>query len=280
MWRRNLFALLLASLVGMTSALAGGVTGRGGFEALAVSADGKTVAVGGQNRVVYLVNAATGQVTRRIYLGARVANLAFNGDGTRLVVEDETSTLHLIELASGKTLQKREQVSGLTLLSGDRVLVRDEKVLAGNRLLILSLDRLAQERILAVEDPPAAWTVDPAGKRLTVLGRGTPTADERRVPLTDTPANLKGLDRVAFRLKNDGLRAAAPADRPGDRQDRANASNVVLVRLRLDRAGARRRRHLRPQPGQRLRPHHHGRRGYPVPDPAARQRRARRVVRR
>src|SRR5262249_16950956 len=69
------FAMLLRSLLlslcccGLS--LAGGVTGRGGLEAVAVSPDGKLVAAGGQNRVVYLLDAATLEVKRRIWLGAR-----------------------------------------------------------------------------------------------------------------------------------------------------------------------------------------------------------------
>lgn len=200
--------LSLAGLFGVIAACLAGVSGRGGFEAVAVSPDGKVAAVGGQNRVVYLVDTATGQVSKRIWLGARIGGLGFNRDGTRLIVEVETAMLRLIDTTSGKTLQTRGDVSGLTLLpDGERVLVRDEKVLAGNRLLLLSLDRLSDERILSVEDPPAAWTVDAEGKVLTVLGRGVPTPDERRVALQDTPAGLVGLDRASFRLKNDGLRA-------------------------------------------------------------------------
>lgn len=209
MSRPVVIALLSATLAALTFAPAGGVSGRGGFEALAVSADGKTIAVGGQNRVVYLVDTGGEKVSKRIWMGVRIAGLAFNADGTRLIVEDETATLHLLDPATGETLHKRERTSGLAPLPGGaRALVRDEKVLAGNRLLVLSLDRLAEERVLAVEDPPVAWTVDSAGKRLTVLGRGVPSSDERRVPLSETPARLQGLDRAAFRLKNDGLRSA------------------------------------------------------------------------
>jgi len=39
---------------------------------VAVSADGKQVAVGGQNRVLYLLDAGTLEVKRRLWLGARV----------------------------------------------------------------------------------------------------------------------------------------------------------------------------------------------------------------
>ena len=84
----------------------GGVTGRGGLDAVAVSADGKWIAVGGQNRVVYLLDADTLEVKKRIHLGARIGGLAFSRDGTRLVIEDETDTLHLMDTATAKVVAK------------------------------------------------------------------------------------------------------------------------------------------------------------------------------
>src|SRR5262245_36220436 len=84
-------------------ACAGGVTGRGGLEAIAVSPDGKRLAAGGQNRVVYLLDADTLEVQKRIWLGARVGRLAFTTDGKRLLVEDDADTLHLLDSTTGKS---------------------------------------------------------------------------------------------------------------------------------------------------------------------------------
>jgi hypothetical protein len=60
----GLCLLLLASLS------RGGVTGQGGLEAVAVSPGNKIVAVGGQNRVIYLVDGATLTVKKRLWIGA------------------------------------------------------------------------------------------------------------------------------------------------------------------------------------------------------------------
>src|SRR5215207_9445246 len=95
---------LLAALALPAPALAGGAFGRGGLEAVAVSPDGKRLAVGGQNRVVYLLDADTLAVQRRVWLGARVGRLSFSGDGKRLLAEDEADNLHLLDAASGKSL--------------------------------------------------------------------------------------------------------------------------------------------------------------------------------
>src|SRR5262245_51041474 len=90
-----------------------GVTGRGGLEAVAVSADAKLLAVGGQNRVVYILNADNTEVKSRFWVGARVGGLAFSKDGARLVVADEADRLHLLDTATGKVLGKFANAGGM-----------------------------------------------------------------------------------------------------------------------------------------------------------------------
>src|SRR5262245_35859612 len=65
-----------------------------GLDAVAVSPDGKSVAAGGQNRVVYLLDADSLAVTRRILLGARIVHMTYNKDGSRLIVEDDAERVH------------------------------------------------------------------------------------------------------------------------------------------------------------------------------------------
>ena len=51
----------------------------GGLEAVAVSPDGKSLAVGGQNRTLYLLDASTLEVRRRVWVGGRIVFLAPRG---------------------------------------------------------------------------------------------------------------------------------------------------------------------------------------------------------
>src|SRR5262249_30401039 len=90
------------------------VNGGSGLEALAVSRDGKQLAVGGQNRVVYVLSADTLTVRKRIPMRTRIGALAFTPDGKGLIVEDETNTVRLLD-GSGKETAKLTDVSGLTL---------------------------------------------------------------------------------------------------------------------------------------------------------------------
>jgi WD40 repeat protein len=192
----------------LTSTAAGAVTGRGGLEAVAASPDGKRVAVGGQNRVVYLLDAGSLEVTRRVWLGARVGALAFSKDGSRLVAEDETDRLHLIDPATGKTLARLADARGLAVhVPSDLGAVVDRTDLARNRLRLFALDTLKERRRIELPGAAVTFAFTADGKQLAVLGASEPTDVEKRVPLAEVPRELTGLARWTFRLKHDGRRS-------------------------------------------------------------------------
>ena len=76
MWPFVRSLTLLACLL-LARAAPAGVAGWSGLGAVAVSPDGKRLAVGGQNRVIYLVDAGTLEVERRLYFGVRIGELHF-----------------------------------------------------------------------------------------------------------------------------------------------------------------------------------------------------------
>lgn len=198
---------VLLSLCLTTALYAGGVTGRGGFEAVAVSPDGKQLAVGGQNRVVYLLDADTLQVKNRLWIEARVGGLAFNKDGSRLVVEDEADRFHLVDTTSAKVLKKLDHVAGLVIRPGHEIVIcRDLREAGKNRLRFLSLDKLDYVGDVDVPERPVAWTFEESGKRLFVLGASR-RGDEKRILADEVPRELRGLARWTFRQRNDGLEA-------------------------------------------------------------------------
>ena len=185
--------------------LAGGVTGRAGLDAVAVSSDGKWIAAGGQNRVVYLIDAETLEVKRRVHLGTRIGGLAFSRDGTRLVIEDETDTLHLMDTATAKVLTKLANLSGMLAdPSGDQVIVRDQAEAERPRLRRLSTAKLESLGLIDLDARASAFSLDATGKQLVVLSASRP-GDEKRVPANEVPRELTGLARWRFRLEYDGL---------------------------------------------------------------------------
>jgi WD40 repeat protein len=186
-----------------SSALAEGVTGRGGLEAVAVSPDGKRLAVGGQNRVLYLLDAGTLAVGQRLWLGARIGSLAFSSDGKRLAALDDADVLRLLDLEKGKELARVEGVAGL-VAGADRVLVHDTGILSKGILRVYSLADLKEQARLEVPYRPAAYAFAASGKQAVLLSaseRGT----EKYVPATEVPEELTGLARLTFRQRYDGL---------------------------------------------------------------------------
>src|SRR5437868_704959 len=147
---------------------AAGLARANGLEAVAVRPDGKQVAVGGQNRVVYLLDAGTLAVQRRLWLGARIAHLTYSADGRRLAALDDADVLRLIDLEKGKELARIGEVAVLATL-GERVLVRDTTVLSRGILRLYSLAHLREEARLELPYRPSACTFTAAGKRLLIL---------------------------------------------------------------------------------------------------------------
>lgn len=198
---------LLLLLLGLSMSAASTSSGRGGLEAVAASPDGKLIATGGQNRVVYLLDADSLEVKSRLWLGARVLDLAFSSDGKILAVMDDTRRVQLLDRTSGKPLAHRNHLAGFhARSSADLLVVRDVEDSLKHRLLILKLSTLEEIQFFELPDRPSAWYLDPDGKTLVVLSASKPGA-EKAISVDELPRDLRGLERWIFRQKNDGLEA-------------------------------------------------------------------------
>ncbi|MFO0877333.1 MAG: WD40 repeat domain-containing protein [Gemmataceae bacterium] len=185
--------------------LASGFSGRGGLEAIAVSSDGKQLAVGGQNRVVYLVDADKLTVQSRLWLGVRIQALAFSKDGSHLAVSDETNRIQTLSLATGKAVASRKQAGGFQVYPpGDLIAVRDLMDNLRHNLVILELPTFKEVQRIDVPERPIAWAFDADGKNLLILG-ASKLGEEKAISADEVPRDLRGLARWTFRQKNDGL---------------------------------------------------------------------------
>jgi hypothetical protein len=185
--------------------LLAGAPARGeGLAAVAVAPGGKVVAAGGTNRVVYLLDDKLA-VRRRVWLGARVAGLAFSRDGSRLLVEDDSGSLRFLDPRDGKEVLRVDRVRGAAFAPGaDLVAVRDTSQLTGTALRVLSMTDGKDRARVETREAAAGFALSADGKRLVVLSAGQ-SGSERRVSLAEAPKELTGLARREWEQRHDGL---------------------------------------------------------------------------
>lgn len=178
-----------------------------GLEAVAISPDGKTLVTGGQSRVLYVIDAEKLEVRQRLWVGARIGFVAFNRDGSRLLVEDDVPAVSLYDTATWKVVKS---VSGVEFASvavaADLVAVR-KNPFGKSEIQFLSLADLGDKGKVEVDAGAAAFGLSPDGKTLAVLTRSKDTKDEKRLNFNEIPNDLKGIKRKEFVQRNDGRAA-------------------------------------------------------------------------
>ena len=200
--KRYMQLLCLGLLLG-SSAVAVAGTPLGGL-AVALSPSGKVMVAAGDNRVLYVLDAAKMEVTNRVWLGTCIVDLQFNKDGSTVVAEDTDGTLYLIDAKTwkpGKQEQKAGQMSPARSADLAAGLNPDHN---GHIIRFLSLtDLSAKGKVaLAKGEKVAGFGLDPEGTRLAVLLEAV--NDDSEPKGGNPPADLKGLAADEFRLKNDG----------------------------------------------------------------------------
>ncbi len=177
----------------------------GGLDAVAVSPDGKSLAVGGQNRTLYLLDPVTLEVRRRVWVGGRIVFLAFNRDGSRLLLEDDSESLRLFDAATWKLLERVPRCSGAVISrAADLVAVRDRSSYPEARLRLLSLTDVKEKGTVELTERAAAYAFDAEGKKLVMVSEGRAGA-EKKLPLSEPSPKLSELGRREFRQRHDGM---------------------------------------------------------------------------
>lgn len=206
-------ALLGCALLASLAAPALAHTPLGGLT-VACSPDGKTLAVGGDNRTLYVLDAATLAVQRRVWLSTTIWRMAFNKDGSKLLVEDTRSALRLVDTRSWT---HREVKGRAAFLSPARAVnlcaAYDEYHRAPTgpqptiKLLSMTDGAVVHTLPLGAGNRVSCFGLSPDGTRVAVLFAPKKDAEEPAVPYGKIPKDLKGLAREAFRKKNDGYTA-------------------------------------------------------------------------
>ena len=178
-------------------------TPKAGLGGIAASPDGKRLAVGGINRVIYIVDAKTLAVKDRVWLKTQIYDLAFNKDGSILIAEDTKETLHFINTKSLKVINQVSKAADMNTAPGVNKLAALER---GYRQSVVKLYSMSDGKLLqsiVLEGRVLAHGIDAEAKRLVVILQG-PKDKEAKVPHKQIPKNLKGVEKDLFVQKNDG----------------------------------------------------------------------------
>ena len=169
---------------------------------VAVSPDDKTIVTGGDNRVLYVMDAKSLKITKRIWLKTTIWGLHFNKDGSRLLVEDTEKTISFVDTKTWK-VEKEVRKAGYLIPAMEANLfaaVNSKK----KKIMFMSMDDGSLKGKVVLDKYVAAFGINAKGDRLAVLSKDEKDADEKVVKSGDIPKDLKGADRIEFKQRNDG----------------------------------------------------------------------------
>lgn len=203
--RKTTLGFALAALFAL-SAVPGGAWAKdpswGGHAAVAVSPDGKTVVTGGASRTLYVLDAATLEVQRRVWMAARIGTLCFNRDGSRLVLEDDTETTHFLDTAEWKVVQSLPKTGYIVCAPLADCLVAQRKERPAV-LVFLSMTDGRELGTIEIGARIGALGLSPDGRKCVVLTDAKREGEEK-VPQKEIPADVQGFERNVWVQKHDG----------------------------------------------------------------------------
>jgi hypothetical protein len=202
--KKTLFVLGLVAIMAGASAFA--TTPLGGL-AIDLSPAGDVLVCAGDNRVMYIMDAAKMEVTKRIWLGVDAVNLKFNGQGSNLVIEDTDGTLHLLDSKSWQPYKRQPKAQQMTTAGSVDLAAGLNPDYNGHIIRFLSMTDLSDKGQITFPktEKVQSFGLNAKGDRLAVLMESVddPTEPKGEKP----PADLKDLALDEFRLKNDGKTA-------------------------------------------------------------------------
>ncbi len=198
-----LFAAIVAACCLCLAASALAHTTLGGLTP-AISPDGKTLVVGGDNRVLYIVDPASFEIKKRVWFKTTIWRMAFNKDGSKLLVEDTSETLYYLDPANW-TVEREVKKSGFMApaYAADICAVKG----GSKEISVISMTDAASKMKVNFGERISSFGLNADGTRLAVISRYDKDTGEKKVKYSDIPKDLKGADKAAFQQQNDGKTA-------------------------------------------------------------------------
>jgi hypothetical protein len=202
------FGLLAAALLALCLATfpAAAATPKNALGAVAVSPDGGTIAAAGDNRVLYLVDAATLEVRERVPVGTSPLEIWYSADGSTLAMLTTDDALLFFETGGWTIKGELKDVFAVAQAAAADALVilgRPKKDQGGSfatPLKVVPLSGAAPTLEVAVAGEVASIAARPDASAFVALTK--PKKDESETK-EEPPSDLKGLDKEVFKLQHD-----------------------------------------------------------------------------
>ncbi len=177
--------------------------------AVATMPDGKTILAAGDNRVLYVIDAETLAVQKRIWLGVNPLAIIVSKDASKFAVHDTDSNVTLFDLNTFKPVhQFSKTANAIAYAENTDTLYMAARPSGNHRTktfktkisnVVLSTNKVGLQ--LTVDIGVGAIGVEPDGSQITMVSspiRRT-NAEEKAQP----PKDLRGLERYLFQQKHD-----------------------------------------------------------------------------
>ncbi|MGP6087210.1 hypothetical protein [Antarctobacter jejuensis] len=172
------------------------------IETISVSADGKTVLVGGSNRTVYTVDADTLEVTDRRYVSELVRQIVHGANGELVYFRDDADNLNAYKTADMSFAWSARDVDEMVYdAQSDTLAVLDEHYKDDSVRLLSAANGEQTQRIVMGKLKSDMIALAPgAGKALILTGYTKSDLEEKQ----EQPADLTKLQEADFKQKTDG----------------------------------------------------------------------------
>ncbi len=196
---KQIFVLTVICVLVLTFSLEAHVP-KGGLGDVAVAPDGKTLVVGGDNRVLYVIDSSSLEVKNRIWFKTNIYEMEFNKDGSILVVEDTSESLYFIDTRNWQAVKTISKAGSMSAAPAAGLLAGVAKGYSKSTVKFISMKDGTQKGQVEFPAKVAALGLNARGNRLVLLAAG-PKEKEKKNP---KPKELKGLEADVFKQKNDG----------------------------------------------------------------------------
>lgn len=175
---------------------------------LALHPNGETIMAGGENRTLYTVDAATLEVTNRVYFGSTINKMMYSPDGSLLFVQDSEPDIYVLDAA---TLEVQSTLGGygtMSMAPAANMMVALNRDYDGDTLTLFNTSGMEQKSITFGEDDDiASIGISPDGTKVAVLFDEIDSENEEDVSWGDIPEEYEGFAKDVYAEQHDGEEA-------------------------------------------------------------------------